>query len=107
MRKQVLVTDTGKTTDIFGISGTVKQVYFNSYSGSTGEKKAEKLKNSVVSLKVQNEIVIDDYRGSDIEGFNVLEEAFHVGERTSIDVEFNKHEGTTVDPLLITFVYEK
>jgi len=105
MRVTKAIKSEGKTQFTLGIDGTIKQVLINSYDNSS--LRVIDLNNSIVSLMLNNVRIIDNYLGSAVDKFNVIEEKFKVNESTKFEVDLNKYSaGDTLYPLILTFIYD-
>jgi len=120
MRKQLFFDRNGKDTkNSIGITGTIKQIFINSYrteeivdpNAPVERKVVTKLTNTKIDLEIGGLRLLEDYYGSPVDDFNILTEEFEVLDNTSVEVNIDGEVifSTGKDlkfPVLVTLIYE-
>lgn len=118
MRKQLFFDRNGKDVEnSIGITGTIKQIFINSYrteevvdpNAPVERKVVTKLTNTKMDLEIGGLRLLEDYYGSPVDDFNILTEEFEVKDNTSVEVNIDGEILSGKDlkfPVVVTLIYE-
>jgi hypothetical protein len=120
MRKQLYFDKNGKDIkNSIGITGTIKQIFVNSYrteevvdpNAPVERKVVTKLTNTKIDFEIGGLRLLEDYYGAPVDDFNILTEEFEVADNTSVEINIDGElaSGSTKDlkfPVVVTLIYE-